>query len=179
MRPLFSFGQVSVSRSKTNTAPGDTGRMMAESDPHSAPVSEEALDAFVRAFEAGTLPKSRWTHEGHLVAGAHYVFLLGEAGAMDRMRQRVRAHNEAVGTANTAASGYHETLTRMWIGVLTHLLRAWPGSSRLSFVQLAVERLGPRRNLHILLYDFDVVKDPRARAQWLEPTGQLPDYFFR
>ena len=149
--------------------------MMAEPDPHSAPVSEEALDAFVRAFELGTLTKSRWTHEGHLAAGAHYVFLLGEAAAMDRMRERVRAYNEAVGRANTASSGYHETLTRMWIRVLARLLLDSTGRSRLGFVQLAVERLGPQRNLHTLLYDFDVVKDPRARTEWVEPTGQLPE----
>jgi len=158
---------------------GDTAEMMSETDPHQAPASVEELDAFLRAFEAGSLPKSRWTHEGHLVAGAHYVYLFGEARAMGHMRDRVRAYNHAVGTANTATSGYHETLTRMWIGALVRLLRASHGTSRLGFVQLAVERFGPRRDLHTLLYDFDVVKDQRARAVWVEPTGQLPVDLFR
>jgi hypothetical protein len=154
---------------------GDTAEVTLETDPHQAPASVEELDAFVRAFEAGNLPKARWTHEGHLVAGAHYVYLFGEARAMGHMRERVSAYNRAVGTANTATSGYHETLTRMWIGVLARLLRASHGTSRLAFVQLAVERFGPRRDLHTLLYDFDVVKDQRARAVWVEPTGQWPD----
>lgn len=113
------------------------------------------------------------------MAGAHYVYLFGEARAMGHMRDRVRAYNHAVGTANTATSGYHETLTRMWIGALVRLLRASHGTSRLGFVQLAVERFGPRRDLHTLLYDFDVVKDQRARAVWVEPTGQLPVDLFR
>jgi hypothetical protein len=148
--------------------------MFANTDPHHAPRTEHELDAFVLAFEEGTLPRSRWTHEAHLVVGANFVFLLGEEAATDWMRKRVRAYNDAVGTANTATSGYHETLTRMWIRVLAQLLREQPASDRLAFVRLSVERLGPLRNLHTLLYDFDVVKDQRARAEWVEPSGRLP-----
>jgi hypothetical protein len=90
-------------------------------DPHHAPQTIEELDALLHAFETGTLPKPHWTHEAHLAVGAHYVFTLGETQAMDQMRTRVRTYNEAVGTANTATSGYHETLTRMWINALATL----------------------------------------------------------
>jgi hypothetical protein len=148
--------------------------MSTESDPHLAPTSVEALDALVAAFEDSTLPKSRWTHEAHLAVGAHYVFRLGEDAAMDAMRKRVRFYNEAVGTANTATSGYHETLTRMWISTIARLLEHSTGTSRLAFMHSAVARLGPRRSLHMLLYDFDVVKDSHARAHWVSPGHPLP-----
>jgi hypothetical protein len=148
--------------------------MPLETDPHFAPTTVEELDALVAAFEDGTLPKPRWTHEAHLVMGAHYVFTLGEVAAMDAMRQRVRFYNEAVGTANTATSGYHETLTRMWISAVARLLEYSAATSRLAFTQSAVERFGPRRNLHTLLYDFDVVKDLHARAHWVAPDHALP-----
>jgi hypothetical protein len=39
--------------------------------------TEVEIDEFLAAFEACKLPKERWTHAGHLAAGASYVHILG------------------------------------------------------------------------------------------------------
>ena len=140
------------------------------------PSTEVEIDEFLTAFEAGTLPKERWTHGAHLLGGACYVYRLGQAGAIHHMRTCVRRYNEAVGGKNTATSGYHETITVFWIKVLDTLLRDAQPISRAEFAELAVERFASQRDLFRRFYDFDVIASTEARAEWIAPTlGEIED----
>jgi hypothetical protein len=65
------------------------------------PTTFEDVAAFVGEFEERRLPKARWTHEGHLVAGLWYVWHFGAAGALENLRVKIRNHNTSVGTLNT------------------------------------------------------------------------------
>ncbi|HEY4355399.1 MAG TPA: hypothetical protein VGN16_06610 [Acidobacteriaceae bacterium] len=58
-----------------------------------------------------TLPKSAWTHRAHFAAALWLLALQPEADAASVMPPLIRAYNEATGVANTASSGYHETIT--------------------------------------------------------------------
>ena len=136
------------------------------------PSTEFEIDEFLAAFEAGTLPKERWTHGAHLLAGACYVHQLGQAAAIDHMRTCVRRYNEAVGGKNTATSGYHETITVFWIKVLDALLLNVQPIARADFAALAVERFKPQRDLFRRFYDFDVIASTEARAAWIPPTRE-------
>jgi hypothetical protein len=133
------------------------------------PRTEEEITAFVAAFEAGTLPKDRWTHGAHVLTGAWYVHELGEAAATDRMRLCVSRYNEAVGGKNTATSGYHETVTVFWIKVLAADRAQWAGMERAEFAWHCVETLAPVRNLLAQFYSYDVVGSTEARREWREP----------
>lgn len=128
------------------------------------------MDAFLAAFEAGTLPKVRWTHGAHLLTGACYVHALSEAAATDKMRLCVRRYNEAVGGKNTETSGYHETITVAWIKVLAKLLRECAPMERAAFAALAVERFEDDRKYLQRFYDFDLVGSVEARRRWIAPT---------
>jgi hypothetical protein len=128
--------------------------------------SRESFDAFVKAWEAGTLPKIAWTHAAHVGMGACYVVRHG-GSAVDELRQGIKRHNAAVGTLDTATSGYHETLTCFWTGVVSRLVAGY--SDPWLAARHAVEVAGERRDLHRLYYSFDVVKDARARASWVPP----------
>ena len=136
------------------------------------PATEVEIDDFLAAFESGTLPKERWTHAAHLLAGACYVHCLGQASAINHMRTCVRRYNEAVGGKNTATSGYHETITVFWIKVLEALLRQAQPIARARFAALAVERFASQRDLFRRFYDFDVVASTEARAEWIPPTRE-------
>lgn len=131
---------------------------------------DAALDAFVAAWQDGTLPKAAWTHAAHVAVCAFYCW----GGApVDRvfatMKAGILAYNAAVGTANTATSGYHETLTRFWAEIIvTHVAAVAPGS-RLDAVRSAVDTFGHNRQLHAAYYRGDVVRDPVARARWVAP----------
>jgi hypothetical protein len=134
------------------------------------PVTELEIDAFLAAFEGGTLPKARWTHGAHLLTGACYVHAFGEAAAIDRMRVCVRRYNEAVGGKNTETSGYHETITVAWIKLLAGLLRESGSMERGAFAALAEERFERQRDIFRRHYDFDLVGSVEARRVWVAPT---------
>jgi hypothetical protein len=134
------------------------------------PATEIEIDEFLAAFESGTLPKERWTHAAHLLAGACYVHCLGQESAINHMRTCVRRYNEAVGGKNTATSGYHETITVFWIKVLDALLFQAQPITRAEFAALAVERFASQRDLFRRFYDFDVIASTEARAVWIPPT---------
>jgi hypothetical protein len=134
------------------------------------PETEEEIDAFVAAFEGGTLPKERWTHGAHLLTGACYVHRFGQAAAIDRMRTCVKRYNEAVGGKNTETSGYHETITIAWIRLLDGLRREAGDMGRAEFAQLAVERFVGDKEIFRRYYDFDLVGSVEARRSWVEPT---------
>jgi hypothetical protein len=138
------------------------------------PVSEPEIDAFLAAFESGALPKARWTHAAHLFTGACYVVTYGEAAAIDRMRERIRAFNLAVGGRNTATSGYHETVTIFWIKVLAYIVgrlkAGHAGETRGELAHLAIEELVYQRDIFREFYDFDLLQSEEARRTWIEPN---------
>ena len=134
------------------------------------PVTEQEIDAFLSEFEAGRLPKARWTHGAHLLTGACYVHALGEAAAIDKMRLCVKRHNESVGTANSDTGGYHETITIAWIKLLAGLLREVGPIERSAFAALTVERFVNERGIFSRYYDFDLPSSVQARRTWIAPT---------
>ncbi len=88
------------------------------------PRHAQDIEAFVREFEACTLPKPRWTHQAHLLVGLWYLSRHPPAEALNIVRERIRAYNVAVGTANTDRSGYHETITRLYLNdIAAHMAR--------------------------------------------------------
>jgi len=134
------------------------------------PVTEREIDEFLAAFEGCTLPKEKWTHAAHLLTGACYVHAMGREPALERMRECVSRYNVSVGGKNTETSGYHETITVMWIRLLDRLRQEVGSMERAAFAALAVEQFEPRRAVFREYYDFDVVASTEARLRWVEPT---------
>jgi hypothetical protein len=139
------------------------------------PCGELEIDEFLAAFEGCTLPKERWTHGAHLLTGACYVHGLGREGALAKMRDCVRRYNESVGGQNTDTSGYHETITVMWIRLLDGLRQEVGAIDRAAFAELAVKRFAGERDFFKRFYDFDVVKSTEARRSWIAPTLEQLD----
>jgi hypothetical protein len=69
----------------------------------------------VLPFITKTLPKEQWTHLAHLYTGLWHVLTYDFDEALCLMRSRIITYNEHVGGANTATSGYHETLTVFYL----------------------------------------------------------------
>jgi len=134
--------------------------------------SEEALSAFLDHWRAGTLPKKEWTHAAHVAVAACHVFDYTDEEALQKIRSGIIHYNSCVGTANTDHSGYHETLTRFWTGLIANFLRTRAYSSRLEFVRAALSRFGSDSGLFRSYFSFDVVNDVRARREWIAPDLQ-------
>jgi hypothetical protein len=134
--------------------------------------SEAALDDFWTRWRAGQLPKKAWTHAAHVAMAAYVAFDHGSEEVLALMRTGILHHNESVGTPNTEDNGYHETLTRFWSGEVGEFVRAGEFASRLEAVRGAVARFGRERDWFRRFYSFDVVRDRRARREWVAPDVQ-------
>ncbi|MEZ5283313.1 MAG: hypothetical protein R2712_00620 [Vicinamibacterales bacterium] len=126
--------------------------------------------ALVQAFEDRTLPKASWTHEAHLRVGLWHVRTWGPAGALTRLRAGIRAYNEAVGTPNTDASGYHETLTVFYVRMLAAFMAepAPDGDAGDGGEGRMLRALGDRR-LPLRYYSRERLFSVEARRAWVEP----------
>jgi hypothetical protein len=85
------------------------------------------------------------------------------------MKAGILHHNTSVGTPNTEDNGYHETLTRFWAGEIGAFVRSGRFPLRLEAVRAAVAEFGGGRERFRLFYSFDVVRDRRARREWVAP----------
>jgi hypothetical protein len=137
---------------------------------------EQCLVDFIDQFERGTLPKAMWTHGAHLCVGAWYLMTFPEEEAIERVRRGIQHYNECVGTANTADSGYHETLTRFWLKIIVGQVSGLPpaggrltAQEKLKVIRGVVEKFGCQRDLFKCYYSFDVVASREARARWVAP----------
>ena len=133
------------------------------------PLVAEGIIVFIRDFEACTLPKSRWTHQAHLLVGLWYLSNHAPDEALGIVRTRIRAYNEAVGTANTDSSGYHETLTHFFLkGIAAHLDRHRDASLSDSLALLLQTPLA-RSDWPLTYYSPALLFSALARRQWVAP----------
>ncbi len=74
---------------------------------------------------ARTLPRSEWTHEGHLAATTYLLCKRPDVDLDLELPEIIRSYNENVGGVNNDTEGYHETITRVFLaGVRLFLLEA-------------------------------------------------------
>jgi hypothetical protein len=126
-------------------------------------------ERIARALIDRTLPKAEWTHEAHLRAGLWHVHAHGAVAALELLRGRISLYNESVGTKNTDASGYHETLTRFYITVIDRFLATADRSLELD--DLARELIATRGDRKLPLHHYSEGKlfSVVARRSWVEP----------
>jgi len=130
------------------------------------------LDALIEGFEDGTWPIAEWHHTAHLAVCACYI--LDGPDAMDLLRIHIARYNECQGGKNTPDSGYHETLTRFWVEIVTEGIDSLPrGLVRLEVARHIVAKFGKRRDLFREYYEFDVVGCREARAGWIPPARKI------
>ena len=135
--------------------------------------SEDSLDAFLRGFVDGTLPKTDWTHQAHLVMASCYLLNYPVEEATVRIREGIQRYNLATGGENTDMAGYHETLTIFWIRILLAALREMDAAgSRIEKARAIAERFGNQRDLFRSYYSFDVVNSTDARRRWVAPDAE-------
>lgn len=132
--------------------------------------SDEALDAFVRRFEAGTAPAGGFTHQGHLAVALAYLARYGMERGTRRMRRGLLAYlRRALGDDDAARVKYRETITGFWMRLLAGELVAAD----------AARPLHERVNALLARYrDAGVIREyysearlygPEARERFLEP----------
>lgn len=124
----------------------------------------------VGEFEAGELPREKWTHAAHLTVALWYHLNTPAAEVTNRVRAGIKRYNAAHGIVTTPTGGYHETMTLFWIAIVAKHLRESSGREH-SFVGLAnslIERYGDK-NLPFIYYTRERLFSTAARAKWHAP----------
>jgi hypothetical protein len=150
-----------ASENKDSAKPADNTFAFAE--------SETELQRFIETWKAGQLPKAAWTHAAHVGTAAYFAFDHALEATFAIMKAGILHHNTSVGTPNTEDNGYHETLTRFWAAEIGEFVRRGHFASRLEAVRAAVALYGANRDRYKSFYSFDVVRDRRARREWIAP----------
>jgi hypothetical protein len=139
---------------------------------HPFAANSASLQDFVKDWERGTLPKTSWTHGAHVGVAAYYAFEHSAEALFQIMKLGIRHYNLCVGTPNTEDSGYHETLTRFWAYTVGTFVHTTKFASPLEAARNTLARFGEDRKLYLLYYGFDVMRDRRARREWIAPDRE-------
>ncbi len=136
--------------------------------------NEESLDAFLAAFRDGSYPITWWTHGAHVGMATAMLWSTPVPYALEVIRDAIKHYNTSQGGQNTDNSGYHETLTRLWIGAVAATLTTLPPDiSRLEAVRTVYRAYARRSGLFRDWYGFDLLKSIEARKQWVAPDLEL------
>jgi hypothetical protein len=150
---------------KTLGAPGGDAALA----PSTGHWSRDTVAIFVARFERGEVSKTEWTHAAHLVAGYWYVTQLGATAAIEQMRRRIRFHNEAVGTPNTDHSGYHESITRLFVFGIAAGIAAQPAAGFEQGLRTLLASPLATSNWPLQYYTRERLVSLEARRAWVEP----------
>jgi hypothetical protein len=132
--------------------------------------SWEEIVSLVSQFETGVLPHAKWNHREHLTVAFWYLSRLDQAEATERIRSGILFLNACHGTPNTDTRGYHETMTRFWIGIVVKFLKEADAEwSELELANQLVEEYSGRSGLWREYYSFDLLKSVESRRRWIEP----------
>ena len=134
--------------------------------------TEKDIKQLVENFENRSLPKAQWTHEAHLVVAVYNTAHLTYQEALPKVRQNISSYNEAVGTANTATGGYHETLTRFWLSVAGQFIKEQTDASLASLVNSFIRSKQSEKTYPMHFYTKENLFSILARAKWLSPDLQ-------
>ena len=138
-------------------------------------MQQEHYLEFIHQFESGSLPKASWTHQAHLQVALWYSHQLDFDEACALVRQRIIAYNDRVGTPNTDASGYHETLTRFWMIIARQMLYKYAGLP----LEMVAEKWSAGeegdKTYPLRFYFRERLFSWVARRYWVEPRAGLWD----
>jgi hypothetical protein len=125
-------------------------------------------DKFLAEFEACRWPLAQWHHQQHIKVAYLYLRRYPFDAAMNRIRERIKAHNAAHHVPDLAASGYHETMTQAWMRlVYLTLCEYGPAETADNFYEQNPQ-LSQKKVLR-LFYSRDVFMSPRAKVEFVEP----------
>lgn len=126
------------------------------------------IELFILEFENRTLPKSKWTHEAHLIAAIWYNWYWDEESAFQKMKSNIITYNRSAGTENTDTSGYHETITVFWM----RLVRKYLNINKFETIEKAceafIESEYASKDILLNYYSKEVLFSKKARLEWVK-----------
>jgi hypothetical protein len=131
--------------------------------------STEAVHGMITAFESHELPRAEWTHRAHLTVATWYVLWYGPDAALDHVREAIQAYNTAHGIVQTPTGGYHETITRFYVWLVSRAVRRAGVSVSMGDLVNGVVSECTDRDIPYRYYSRERLMSVDARQGWIEP----------
>lgn len=127
--------------------------------------SDDELSELLLNFENAKIPRPFWTHREHLAVATIYSL---DDRSLDEIRKGIQTLNEANGVPQSPTDGYHETITRVWMKLISQFLANREFRDRLEAVNAVLKAFGDRDFL-FAFYSRERLMSVEARYGWLEP----------
>jgi hypothetical protein len=131
--------------------------------------TDDEIEALVRSFEDGSLPRAGWTHRAHLTVALWYLHSHPRGEATRLIRDGIRRYNERHGNTK----GYHETVTLAWVAVVHGFLREQGDGVPLPVLSARLlECCGDPGFSLLRFYTRNVLMSDEARRVWVPPDKE-------
>lgn len=117
-----------------------------------------------------SLPKEEWSHAAHCAAAIYFMLERPEIELGRRMPLIIRSYNVATGVENTQDSGYHETITQLYLKVIRQFLCVVSNDMALyEIVNFFMCSPFCKLDYLLLFYSRSRLFSKQARRQFVEP----------
>lgn len=133
-------------------------------------MKKEEAGKMIAAFEEGTWPKEKWTHEAHFIMALWYCYHLPLPVAVLRIKEGIQKYNIATGGVNTDEAGYHETITLFYIYAINHYIIHATDKNNLD--KLLADLNGQSflaKDFPLQFYSRELLMSSGARKRWTVP----------
>lgn len=120
-------------------------------------------EAFLRAFEECTLPKTEFRHQGHLRICFMYLGKYDFDTAMQRVCEGIIRFATSLGALHI----FHLTLTCAWVHIVAKAMQGNKQTSFAAFIEASNYLLD--KDLPKRYYSEQVLSSELARKEWIEP----------
>lgn len=138
--------------------------------------SEETITQLISEFNTRTLPKASWTHQAHIIVALWHNWHFDFETAFEQVKSKIIAYNEAVGTANTDHSGYHETLTRFWMIRTRDFMVENPANTLKEYCNALLSSSYAAKDAALAYYSWERLFSVAARKKWTQGDLQEVDF---
>lgn len=120
--------------------------------------------AFLKAFEDGTLPPREFSHRGHIRMAWLYLHAYGYEAGVEHIRSGIQQFAARLG----ATTKYHETITIFWARLVQHMITDQPA---IDDFETFLTRYPLILDSHLVErhYSRETLFSARARQEWVEP----------
>lgn len=142
--------------------------------------SEEAIRAVTQGLVDTSWPEADWKHREHCVATLGLILFYPEMDLDHELPGIIQRFNVAHGGQNTDTSGYHHTMTLLYLNAIRHFVSTLPqGTSPADAARALLRSAIGTKEYPLRYYSRECIKSKEARRGWVEPDVAQPAYPIR
>lgn len=139
--------------------------------------TDDAIRALVKGLLDASWPEADWKHREHCVATLGLILFHPEMDLERELPGIIQRYNVAHGGQNTDSSGYHHTITLLYLSAIRHFVKTLPGSmSPGDAARMLLQSPIGKKDYPLRYYSRDRIMSKEARREWVDPDLDQPAY---